>query len=129
MLERLKKWMHTAIQKDDEFYGPSDLPEHLKHLQHFYEVFGCWPRKKCVASNTIKFSVEESQNIYDSNKASVVYCPGCLNGANWRVCGRTNDWGQETWSFNIFESKKDAVKFAIENGYDFDIHETEKYWR
>lgn len=113
-----------------EFYGPDDLPQEFEHLRHFYEAFGCWPRRRCHDSEDgrLLFPADSTEKTYGSKRATVVYCPGSLNGANWRVCGKDKSGQFETFSFNIFATQRDAVKWAIENGYDFDICTEEKSW-
>ena len=56
------------------------------------------PLKKCEDnSRSYPMQADSMSKIYGSKKAAVVYNPGCLNGANWRVCGLDDTGEYETF--------------------------------
>ena len=108
---------------------PEELPEELKKYKPFYDIFG-YP-KRTIEDNSGNMILDAKQmaSIYGSTKAAVVYNPGCLNGASWRVCGLDETGEYETFSMNIFGSQEDAVKWCCIGGYQFTIVPYEKHFK
>ena len=119
---------HKNCDENEKFSSRS-LPQHLEKYRKLYNVMG-YPLKKCEDnSRSYPMPADSMSKIYGSKKAAVVYNPGCLNGANWRVCGLDDTGEYETFSMNIFCTKDHAMAWAKENGYSFEVYDYEHYFK